>query len=161
MKRVTILLIILTLIGLPTAAQTKGNAKDREAIKATALKWQDAWNRHDMKALSELVAEDVDLITVAGTRLRSRKEFEEDHARSHETVLRESVLTANSTEVKFVRPGVAVAHFEWSITGVRDPDGTLRQPQRGIFTWVVEKRKGVWVIIAAQNTIIREQTRGG
>ena len=161
MNRATNLFIFLTLIALPaTAQQTTGNNKDREAIKSIALKWQDAWNRHDMKALAALVAEDVDLITVAGTRLRSRKEFEADHARSHETVLRESVLTTNSMEVKFVRPDVAVAHFEWGITGVKGPDGIPRQPQRGIFTWVVEKRKGDWVIIVAQNTIIREQAQG-
>ncbi len=80
MKRLSILLLVLSLIVLPVAAQTKGNAKDQETIKSIALKWQDAWNRHDMKALAALVAEDADLITVSGTWLKSRKEFEEDHA---------------------------------------------------------------------------------
>ena len=42
MKRVSILLIVLTLITLPVAAQTKGNAKDQEEIESIALKWQDA-----------------------------------------------------------------------------------------------------------------------
>ncbi len=81
MKRVSTLLIALTLIVVPMAAQTKGNAQDQEAIKSIALKWQDTWNRHDMKALAALVAEDVDLITAGGAWLKSRKEFEEDHAR--------------------------------------------------------------------------------
>jgi hypothetical protein len=47
MKSVSILLIALTLIALPVAAQTKGNAGDQEAIKSIALKWQDCWNRHN------------------------------------------------------------------------------------------------------------------
>ncbi len=156
MKRVSTLLIVLTLIAVPMAAQTKGNAKDREAIKSIALKWQDTWNRHDMKAIAALVAEDVDLITAGGAWLKSRKEFEEDHAKSHEGMFRESVLTMKNSAVKFIRPDVAVAHAEWSLKDVKNPDGTLRQPQQGIFTWAVEKRKGKWLIIAAQNTIIRE-----
>src|SRR5688572_9098660 len=76
MKRVSILLIALTLIALPVAAQTEGNAGDKEAIKSIALKWQDCWNRHDWKALTALVAEDVDFITVAGNWRKNRKEFE-------------------------------------------------------------------------------------
>ena len=155
MKKISILLIVLILIVLPVAAQTKGNAKDQEAIKNIALKWQDAWNQHDMKALAALVAEDIDLITVGGTWLKSRKEFEENHAKSHETMFKESVLTMKNTEVKFIKSDVAVAHVEWSVIGVKDPDGTPRQQQQGIFTWVVEKRKGKWLIIAAQNTFQR------
>jgi uncharacterized protein (TIGR02246 family) len=158
MKRVSVLLIALTLLALPAVAQTKGSAKDREAIRSIALKWQDTWNRHDMKALAALVAEDADLVTVGGTWLRSRKEFEQDHAKSHETVLRDSVLKVKIPEIKFIRPDVAVAHVEWGIEGIKDAEGKLRQPQQGIFTWVLEKRKGAWLIIAAQNTIVREQT---
>ncbi len=83
MKRLSILLLVLSLIVLPVAAQTKGNAKDQETIKSIALKWQEAWNRHDMKALAALIAEDVDFITVGGTWLKSQKEFEEHHAKRH------------------------------------------------------------------------------
>ncbi|MDQ3665224.1 MAG: SgcJ/EcaC family oxidoreductase [Acidobacteriota bacterium] len=153
MQCISVLFIVLILIAPPGVAQTKGNAKDKEAIKSIALKWQDTWNRHDMKALAALVAEDADLITVGGTWLRSGKEFEEDHAKSHTMMFKESVLTTNNLEVKFIRPDVAVAHVEWSIKGVKDPDGMPRQPQQGISTWVVEKRKGTWLIIAAQNNI--------
>ncbi len=160
MKRVSILLIAFTLIALSVAAQTKGNAKDKEAIKSIAVKWQDTWNRHDMKALAALLAEDVDLITVGGNWLKSQKEFEENHAKSHEMMFKESVLTQKITEVKLIKPDIAVAHGEWSIKGVKDPDGTPRQPQQGIFTWVLEKRKGNWLIIASQNTNIREPVPG-
>ena len=157
MRRALILLLSLMSIAPSLAAQTKGNAIDQEAIKSIARQWQDTWNRHDMKALAELLAEDVDLITVGGAWFRSRKEFEADHARGHETIFKDSVLTMNNTEVRFIKPDVAVAHAEWSIKFGEGTDGTLRQPQQGICTWVVEKRKGAWLIIAAQNTLIREQ----
>ena len=160
MKRASVFLIVITSLALPAGTKPEGSAKDREAIKSIALRWQDAWNKHDMKALAALVAEDVGLITVAGARLRSRKEFEEDHAKSHQSVLGESVLTMNSPEVKFVRPDVAVAHVEWGIMGVKVPAGEARPPQRGVLTWVLEKRKGAWLIIASQATTIREPVTG-
>ncbi len=156
MKKVSILLIILTLIALPVVAQTKGNAKDQETIKSIALKWQDTWNQHDMKALAALVAEDVDFITSGGTWQKSREEFEEYHIELHKIKHQESVLTMKNTKVKFIKPDVAVAHVEWGIKGDKNLDGTPRQPRQGIMTWVLEKRKGNWLIIASQNTNIRE-----
>lgn len=156
MKRMSILLIVLILIVLPVAAQIKGNAKDREAIKSIALKWQDNWNRHDMKTLAALLAEDVDFVTVGGTWQKSSKEFEEYYAKRHVMQYKESVWTLKNTEVKFIKPDVAVAHVEWSMKGDKDADGTPRQPRQGIFTWVLEKRRGMWIIIASQNTNLRE-----
>jgi len=156
MKRMSILLIVLILIVLPVAAQIKGNAKDREAINSIALKWQDNWNRHDMKTLAALLAEDVDFVTVGGTWQKSPKEFEEYYAKRHVMQYKESVWTLKNTEVKFIKPDVAVAHVEWSMKGDKDADGTPRQPRQGIFTWVLEKRRGMWIIIASQNTNLRE-----
>jgi uncharacterized protein (TIGR02246 family) len=149
--------MILTLIALPVGAQTKGNGKDEEAIKNIAVKWEGSWNRHDMKALATLVADDVDFITVAGNWRKNRKEFEEHHSnKRHEMQYNESVWTTKNIEVKFIRADVAVAHVEWTIKGDKDPDGAPRQPRRGISTWVVEKQKGQWLIIATQNTNLRD-----
>ena len=156
MKRLSIISVALLFFVLNVSAQNKGNAKDTEAVKSIALKWQDAWNQHDMKALTALVAEDVDFITVGGVWQKNRKEFEEYHTKGHAMQFRESVWTTKNTTVKFIKKDVAVAHVEWAIIGDKDPDGTPRQPRQGIFTWVLERRKGAWLIIAAQNTNIRE-----
>jgi uncharacterized protein (TIGR02246 family) len=156
MKRLSIILIVIISIAIPAAAQTKGNVKDTEAVKNIALKWQDAWNRHDMKALAALVAEDVDFITVGGVWQKNQKEFEEYHAKGHAMQFKESIWTTKNTTVKFIKSDIAVAHVEWLIKDDKDPDGTPRPPRQGIFTWVLEQKKGAWLIIAAQNTNIRE-----
>ena len=109
-----------------------------------------------MEALAALVAEDVDFVNVAGVWLKTKKEFKTFHAQRHEMQFKESVWTTGNTTVKFIKSGVAVAHIERAIKGDKDPDGTPRQPRQGIFTWVLEKRKGNWLIITAQNTNIRE-----
>jgi len=108
------------------------------------------------ETLASLVTEDVDFITVCGTWLKSRKEFEEHHAKLHKTQFKESVWTTKNTEVKFIKRDVAIAHVEWGMKDDKDPDGTPRQPRQGIFTWVLEKRIATWVLIASQNTNIRE-----
>jgi hypothetical protein len=40
----------------------------------------------------------------------------------------------------------------WSLVGDKDPDGSVRKPREGIFTWIVTKLSGHWQIRAAQNT---------
>ncbi len=73
MRRASILLIVLASIASPVTAQAKGSAGDREAIRNIVLAWQDNWNRHDVKALAALLAEDVNLVTVAGAWLKIGK----------------------------------------------------------------------------------------
>lgn len=154
MRRAQILLIALALAGLPATAQTKDNAADRKAIEAIAASFQDTWNRHDMDGLASLVAEDVDFVTVVGARgwEKGRKEFKEGHAMVHKSMFKDSVLTVNETHVKFIRSDIAIAHVLWETKGDVVPDRKPGEPREGIFTWVVEKRGGKWLIIASQNT---------
>jgi uncharacterized protein (TIGR02246 family) len=69
---------------------------------------------------------------------------------------KESVWTTTAVQVKFLKPDIALVHVSWDLRGDKDPDGTPRQPRRGIFTQVVIKRGGRWLIQASQNTNIRE-----
>ena len=142
------------LLFLAGPARAQNNADDQGALRRIETGWQEAWNRHDMKALAALVAEDVDFITVAGTWLKGRKAFEEHHAARHAMQFKESVWTTTDVRVKFLKPDVALVHVSWGIEGDKDPDGTPRQPRRGIFTRVVTKEGGRWLIKASQNTNI-------
>jgi hypothetical protein len=54
--------------------------------------------------------------------------------------------------VQFLKPDIALAHVAWAIGGDKDPDGTLRNPREGLFSWVLIKRDGNWLIRSAQNT---------
>ena len=137
-------------------ANAQNNPADLEAVKQIEWGWRDAWNRHDMKALATLVVEDVDFITVSGIWLKGRKAFEEHHARVHSMQFKESVWTTADVRVKFLKPDIALAHVSWGLRGDKDPDGAPRQPRRGIFTRVVTKQGGKWLIQASHNTDIRQ-----
>ena len=130
-------------------------AEDEKAIRDIQARWDDAWNRHDVKALSALVAQDVRFVNVAGVVLNGRGAFEALQTRTHAAQFKESVRTVTDTEIKFLSPGIAVAHVKWGMTGDKNEDGTPRQPRRGVMMQVLEKRDGQWTVVAAQNTDVR------
>jgi uncharacterized protein (TIGR02246 family) len=107
-----------------------------------------------MDALASLHAEDIDFVTVSGPRgwLKGRQQFKDAHAEVHKSMFKESILTIKETHVKFIRPDVVIAHVLWQTKGDRVPDRKPGEQRDGIFTWVVEKRGGNWLIIASQNT---------
>jgi uncharacterized protein (TIGR02246 family) len=128
---------------------------DEDEIRKIQARWDDAWNRHDIKALSALVAEDVRFVNVAGALLNGRDEFEKLQTRTHATQFKDSVRTVTATDIKFLSADIAVAHVKWGMRGDKDADGTPRPPRTGVMMQVLAKRGGAWTIVAVQNTNVR------
>ena len=154
MKAVLILLMAGVCAFSLVSAQDKDNATDRTAIEAMGKRWEETWNRHDMEALSMLLAEDVDFVTVGGPKgwLKGRAQLREDHAAKHKPRFKDSVWTTKEMHIKCLRPDLAVARVLWSTKGDRVPHVKHGEKREGIFMWVVEKRDGQWLVIASQNT---------
>jgi len=96
--RILLALIVLTLAVSPLSAS---QADEESAIREIQARWDDAWNRNDVKALSSLVTEDVRFVNVAGQVLTGRGEFEQLQTRTHAMQFKESVRTVTGTEIKF------------------------------------------------------------
>src|SRR5687767_3774656 len=58
---------------------------DREQINAILQGWEDAWNRHDMRAFANQFHEDGVWILWTGLVWTGRKAIEEGHAEVHRT----------------------------------------------------------------------------
>ena len=114
MKRILLVVLAIAATSSLAAGQEKGSAADLKSIEALGKSWQELWNRHDMDALSLLLAEDVDFITVLGPKgwLKGRKLWLEAHTRMHKTLFTDSVWTTKETQVRFLRPELAVARSE-------------------------------------------------
>lgn len=56
-----------------------------------------------------------------------------------------------------IKPDEAIKHIGWGISGDFDDNGTTRQPQHGIFSWVVSKQNSKWLLTAVQNTNIKDK----
>jgi hypothetical protein len=66
-----------------------------------------------------------------------------------------TMLTDDSVSIRYVKSDLATIHVGWGITGDLDPDGTPRKPRHGIFTWIVIKQKGRWLLLVVSNVNIR------
>jgi uncharacterized protein (TIGR02246 family) len=125
---------------------------DEAAVRNIPQAFAAAWNRHDGQQLANVISEDVDFVDVAGDWLRGRSDFALYHSRLLSVRFRDSTLTPLASSVRFLRPDLAVLHWSWRIDGDRNPDLTPRKPRLGVFTMIVEKTHGKWLVTAAQNT---------
>jgi uncharacterized protein (TIGR02246 family) len=149
--------MILVIAALAGPAVYAGQTPDEAEIRKVEMGLQEAWNRHDMKAWANAFTEDADFVNVVGWWWKGRAEIEKKHVDSHAFAFRESTLTIDEVHTRFLTPEFAVVHVLWTLVGHRNPDGTPGQPRKGIFTQVLQKRDGKWLIAAAQNTDSRPE----
>lgn len=147
--RFLILASVCTLAALDVPAQT---SRDEAAVRGLPVAFCEAWAEHDGARLAKIMAPDVDFVTVGGTWLRGRSDFEKYHARLLTGRFRQSTNTLMQSEVRFLGPTSALVHWTWSIQGDRDADGTPRPPRFGLMTMLAAKHRGQWLVAAAQNT---------
>jgi uncharacterized protein (TIGR02246 family) len=153
MKTLQAIFFSCALVLAPAYAYSAG-ADDEKAIRDGIAQWEAAWNKHDAKMGSALFADDADFINVNASFWKGRPEIEEAHAKLFATIFKDSTFKAIDTSVRFVTQDVALAHVKWEISGDKNPDGTPRQPRQGIFTQVLVKKDGRWLINAWHNTNI-------
>jgi len=141
--------IVLSLAALSAAkAQTKA---DEVAVHNLPQAFAAAFNKHDGHQLAQIMADDVDFVTVGAMWLHGKSDFEKYHTRLLEGRfhgIKDEVL---QVAVRFLRPDIAVVHWSWTASGDKNPDGTARKQRYGMMTMVAEKRNGSWLVVASQN----------
>jgi uncharacterized protein (TIGR02246 family) len=142
---------VLFLLVMNSNAVSQSKA-DEEAVVKLPQEFCAAWARHDGHALAQIMAEDVDFVTVATTYLHGRPDFEKFHARLLNGRFKDSIITPLETTSRFLRRDMAVVHWSWRIEGDKNADGTARQPRFGMMTLVAEKHQGNWLVVVGQNT---------
>ena len=141
--------LIALAIGNPIQAQT---SQDEKALRELPQAFTNAWAKHDGHKLAKIMAEDVDFVTVSATWLSGRADFEKYHTRLLSGLFKESTRTPLETAVRYIRPDLALLHCSWRHQGDKNVDGSVRRPRTGMMTMLAEKRKGTWLVVAAQNT---------
>jgi uncharacterized protein (TIGR02246 family) len=141
--------VALLIAGCALHAQTKD---DEAAVHNIPQAFAAAWATHDGHQLAKIMSEDVDFVNVNAEWLRGRRDFELIHSRLLSGRFKTSIITPLVANVRFLRPDQAVLHWNWRIDGDHNQDQTLRKPRFGLFTMIVEKRDGTWLVAVAQNT---------
>jgi uncharacterized protein (TIGR02246 family) len=149
MKHLWCTLVVAVLLShSPAQAQSKA---DEAAVRAVPQAWSAAWAKHDGHQLAKLMADDVDFVTVGDDWLQGKANFELYHTRLLAGRQKDSTFTPDEIAARFLRPDLAVLHWSWKIQGGLNPDQTPRTPRVGLFTMILEKKAGAWLIVAAQN----------
>lgn len=132
------------------------DAQDEQAIRDLVTQWERAWNAGDMSSAADLFCDDADFVNVAASHWHGRAQIESEHARLHRAQLKGSVFAPLDVGVQGIGPDTALAHIQRLLRGDRDPDGTPRQPRRGVLSWLLLRdAAGRWRIRAAHNTNAR------
>lgn len=149
--RCSLLYVAVTwlMIAPPVAAQSKA---DENALRQLPIAFGAAWAKQDGRALASIMSEDVDFVTVGATWFRGRRDFEVYHTRLLNGRFNGSTNTPLQISVRFLRRDFATVRWSWAIEGDKNPDGSMRPKRFGLMTMLAEKRKGRWLVAAAQNT---------
>jgi uncharacterized protein (TIGR02246 family) len=145
--------VFLTLALAPFAAVAQAS-EDERLIREITAKWEEAWNRHDMQAGAALFTAEADFVNVNGSLWKGRQAIEQNHADLHAKIFKNSAFKTLKIDVRFLTPDVARAHVNWEISGDTNLDGTPRQARQGIFTQILVRQGGQWLIAAWHNTNI-------
>jgi uncharacterized protein (TIGR02246 family) len=121
--------------------------------------FQDAWNRHDMKALGALFDDDASFVNRFGHYVRGREEIVALHAPIHATIYRDSRLANQLIDVRQIGDAAAIVHF-WSrlTTGAAHPAGA--HDVDTLILAVLARREQAWRIIALENVTLTDPRTG-
>jgi uncharacterized protein (TIGR02246 family) len=137
---------------MATTPAARGQAKlDAEAVHNLPQAFSAAFNKHDGHQLAQIMADDIDFVTVGATWLHGKADFEKYHTRLLNGRFHGMTFEPLQVAVRFLRPDIAIVHWSWTGAGDKNPDGTARQRWYGMMTMVAEKRAGSWLVVAAQN----------
>ena len=137
-----------------SGADTKEAVGSQEGAPTLVTEFINAWNAHDGSALGRIFTPDGDFIGISGIQWRGPAEIAKVHSEQFAGRYDESIFTVDGMpSVALIKPDVALIHWRWTISGVRNPDGTPVAPYRGIFTWVAINHDGTWLVRAAQNNV--------
>jgi len=135
----------------PVYAQND-RAADEAAIRDNVKQLVTGWNTKNGAAFAKPFAEDADYVIINGHYIKGREAIATAHQRIFDTIFKDTTITLNVTQVRFIRPDVAVVHA----SGRRDsPVKELNQS--ATLSFVMTKEGKTWTIAAFQNTAVATQ----
>jgi uncharacterized protein (TIGR02246 family) len=149
------LFALMSLAIFATVPAKSGRADEVSAVIRTVQQFDTAWNRHDMKSLAALYADDADFVNVIGLWWHGRDEIRNEHVKLHQGRMKQTSLRSEKPVVRMLSPSIALVHVKWTLRGdAGAPGWKVGEVRRGILTHVLVKQEGTWKIVSTQNTDI-------
>jgi uncharacterized protein (TIGR02246 family) len=152
MNKAIYTMILTLLCSLPiykAAAQKFDTTTERQAIVKLVKNYEDAWNRHDPKALADNYDIDATWVNWFGAYYIGRKDIENHYDTVHTTYFKTSQYYTRAIEdISFIKPDIAIAHVRTGLSGDSRFPGQTFEFRRTI---ILIKRNNIWLIQAGQN----------
>ena len=146
-QTVTMFFLLLSTI-YPGFAQSSREA-DEAAIRENVKQMESGWNTKSGALFAKPFAEDADYVVINGNHIQGRQTIETAHQRIFDTVFKNTTLSLNVKQIRFLRPDVAVVHVSGQRTG---PSQELNQG--AIISMTMVRDKQHWSIASFQNTAV-------
>jgi uncharacterized protein (TIGR02246 family) len=132
-------------------------AEDEALLRAIPQKIVDGWTGADGSSIAAVYAEAGMLVAGDGTMKRGRAQIADYHDQQFAGFLKGTRLSIKVTEVRLLRPNVAVLQTQG---GILWPGQTTLAPGNyGIQSFIAVKDDGVWRLELFQNTRVLDSTR--
>jgi uncharacterized protein (TIGR02246 family) len=125
---------------------------DEAAIRAIVADVQTAFNTNDPVLMNEHFAADASVVTAMGKRVTGIDALRRAAEQGMAAALRDEFVRYVVTDVRFIRPDVALAYKEATAT---DADGEpIELDHSMVALYVLVKEHGRWLVAARQNTLV-------
>ena len=152
MKKPLIIMLVAGLLfftKLHVHGQQLDTAKENKSIRQVVKNYEDAWNRHDPKALASNYRTDATWVNWFGAYYNGRQDIEDHYRTTHNTYFKPShYYTRKIEDIQYLQPNIAIAHVRTGLTDDARYPGEVFEFRRMI---VLTEREGVWLIQAGQN----------
>jgi uncharacterized protein (TIGR02246 family) len=151
----------LAMVLAPAAgADESANSKDDAAIKQIVADFSNGWNTHDAHAMCVSLAEKLEWVNWRGEALGTREAVEKEHAELFSDLYKNSHRTDEVKSINYLNPELAVVDDYWSMTGAKKRDGSDWPYRAGLYTFLMAKRNGRWLVIVSHAADFNAQTPG-
>lgn len=148
MRRWMILTVGFALTVMAVPALGQGASPDEAAIRKAVGQFAPAWAKGDAKALAALYTTDADYVSSTGFTASGRAEIEKVYITQFSGVYKGTSLKQAITNIRFLKPDIAIVNSAFEVTGLRGADGRELPPRKGMNTNILVKVNGQWRITA-------------
>ena len=128
------------------------STEDEAAIRGIIADTQTAFNTNDADLMTEHFAPDAAVVTATGTRISGRAALHKANQEGLAGFLRDQYVRYEVTDIRFLRPDVALANKQAHAT--TETGEPLRLDHSMVALYVLVKRDGRWWVAARQNTLV-------
>jgi uncharacterized protein (TIGR02246 family) len=135
---------------LGLAELAAGQATPESAVRARVKQYEAAYNAGDFERLATIYAEDGSHTYASGASDHGRPAISEGLKAQMSGPLKGTRMAITPIRIRALSSGIAVEEASFSLSGLRDPGGTVLPPIGGLCLVVYQQQGSDWFVQAAQ-----------